>query len=373
MPTEKPQVRTPEERRISVSERFKILINGLKLTRAELASQLGVRPQTIGDYCSGKSYPSAKILILLAEQYEVNTNWLLTGTGEMHANPQSMKENTAFSCMADALRDIVYGELDAAPERFARAGGITPQELAAILDRKMSPPATALRNWAIRYRINMNFLIAQIGYPLLTRGQYEQDGPLMPLRRKNRENKYPEHCDNPDYAQDAESLGSPPPPPAGGEDAHGRFLPNMSPSGILPPGTEIPIIGLAQCGLSGWSASTKLAVATSSPLLRQGVLAAMAIGDSMLPAGIQSGNIVYCDPWLPPQKGDPVLVRRKGLTAQTEGDATLKLWEGRDADWIYLRGWLPRKEGQPQQEFTIQQSLAEVVDIAPVTLVRRRA
>lgn len=350
----------------AIYDRFQRLVEILELSKAGLAAELNVKPQTVGDYCSGKSYPSAKVLIALTEKYDININWLLTGKGETRIR----NVNDDLTPIADSLRDILYGELSTSPERFAEIGDITMDELEAILDRRLSPSAMTLRNWALHYRVNINFLIAQIGYPLLTRLQYEQSGPRMALRIQQGEDKYPPDCGDPTYTTEAEQLSPPPHESTAPESPHPPKA-HRSPQN-MEQNTEIPVIGLAQCGLSGWSTTMEMAITTTFPPLHKDMIAVMAIGDSMQPAGISPGNIVYCDPRLEPKKGKPVLVRRKNLAAENEEDATLKLWEGQDTQWLYLRGWLPKEKGKTQKEFSLQQSLVEVVDIAPVTMVIHR-
>lgn len=355
-----------------ISERFRGFIRRLGFKQSEFARDISVRPQTIHDYCSGKTYPSAKIMAMIATKYGVDINWLLTGQGNVL--PQDAEYNPDLHPVGDHIRDVLRDpNLNTTPENFAKAGEISVEELTAILENRMPLPMHTARKWALTYRINLNFLGAGIGYPLLTRGQFEQNGPLMALRKRNGEDEYPPGAGNPDYAEAAESIdsdlydGLPYQPDRHKQPKMGGPIPDA-----IPQGSEIPIIGLAQCGATGWSTTTQLAVATSAPVLREGILAAMAIGDSMLPAGIQPGNIVYCDPRLTPQKGDPVLVRRRGLAAENEGDATLKIWEGRDEDWIYLQGWQHKKDSGTQEEFRIKQNLVEVIDISPVVLVRRK-
>lgn len=52
---------------------------GNRTTQAELASHLGVRPQTVSLYCTGESLPNSEQLMKIAEFFGVTADFLLTG------------------------------------------------------------------------------------------------------------------------------------------------------------------------------------------------------------------------------------------------------------------------------------------------------
>ena len=367
--TEKANIMKENSQQSSVSERFKVFISNSDKKRVAIASDLSVRPQTIGDYCSGKTYPSAKVMTILAEKYGLNINWLLTGQGEMYADPLMRDFNPEYVYFGDTLRDILADEnLTTTQKNFAEVGGITDEELAAILSNKMPPPATALRKWATRYRINMNFLIAQMGYPLLTKGQYEQRGPLTWLRERDGEWSYPGAAKNPDYAPAAEDFDS------DFEEAPYQAkqdLPEATP-GMMTAGRIMPLVGLAECGVEGWSKQMEIAATTHVPDFHEDMIAAMAIGDSMEPVGIRPGNIVYADPRLKPKAGDIVYVERRD--GRGEGTATVKIYQEQQEGWLHLCGWLPKKyDENGQKDFCIKEKIEFVDVIAPVVMIRKRA
>ena len=352
-----------------------VIENHEKGNRAALCKKIGVNPSTFIGYLdeNGQAKIKFSTLARICEAYpEVNRDWLLFGEGNISNDPRELKANPEYSHLAQTLNDVLHGDLTTTPETFAEIGGITKDELTAMLSGKILPPMTALRNWALRYRINLNFLVAQIGYPLLTRGQYEQNGPLMWLRKERHEDEYPRGCANPSNAESAEHIDS---DLYDGEpyehDRHKKPLPEVA-SNLLCPGTELPLIGLAQCGVTGWSLTMPLAATSLVPTFHKDMIAALAIGDSMVPAGINPGNTVYCDPKMEPLKGEPIFVIRRGRDAEKEGEATIKLFVGRDDEWLYMKGWL-QKNGEPhQKEFEIKQLLDEVETIAPVVMIRRR-
>ncbi len=138
----------------------------------------------------------------------------------------------------------------------------------------------------------------------------------------------------------------------------------------LNPGDNLPLIGIAACGISGWSQTMPLAINSSIPNFHKDYIAAMTIGDSMVPAGILPGNIVYCDPRIKPMKGEPVFVVRRD--ADSEETTSVKNYCGQDDKWLYLQGWLQKNGTAEQKSFDIKQLISEVETIAPVVMIRRR-
>ena len=137
----------------------------------------------------------------------------------------------------------------------------------------------------------------------------------------------------------------------------------------LVPSKPIPVLGLASCGVQGWEQVMPIAVSTTLPVISESMVAVIAAGESMLPAGIAPGHICYCDPEQSPLAGDAVYVTRR------DGLATIKVFLGegeRGADWIRFKGWLPSNGNGQRKEFFIDVLATEVKGMAPVIYVRRR-
>lgn len=49
-------------------------------TQKELAKFVGIRPQSLAQYCSGETTPNGEKLLKIAEFFKVTTDYLLTGT-----------------------------------------------------------------------------------------------------------------------------------------------------------------------------------------------------------------------------------------------------------------------------------------------------
>lgn len=348
----------------------KLAESGHKFSFAKAESLIGVSKNKWVAWSKGQR-PNAEDLAKISKSLNISAHWLLFGEGSISNDPRDIEVDPDILPFAKVLEDILNHDLTTTPENFAEIGGITPDELTAMLQGKMLPPASALRNWAIRYRVNLNFLVAQIGYPLLTRGQYEQKGPLTWLRKERKEHKYPLGCGNPSNAEAAESIdsdlydGEPYQP-----DRHVNRIPDVTP-GMIPPGRTMPLVGLAECGLEGWSTQMQMAATTLVPEFHDEIIAAMTIGDSMEPAGIMPGNIVYCDPRLKPKEGDIVYVSR---SQGSDGTATVKIYQGEEGDWLKLYGWLPKKHGEAvQKDFCMKEPMEFVDVIAPVVMIRKRS
>ncbi len=130
----------------------------------------------------------------------------------------------------------------------------------------------------------------------------------------------------------------------------------------------VPILGLAKCGLQGWSLSTPLDIKASRPgdMHMPGIFCVMAIGNSMIPAGILQGQICFCNPHDRYEQGDAIYVERMDNTA------SIKLFMGSDERHMTLQGWLdPDVEGH-QTMYTEEVRLDQVRRVATVIYVKRK-
>lgn len=67
----------------TIQERLRIIRKKLDLSQDELALNTGAKRTTVAGYESGVSLPHAEFLTALSKNYGINSNWLLTGEGEM--------------------------------------------------------------------------------------------------------------------------------------------------------------------------------------------------------------------------------------------------------------------------------------------------
>jgi len=68
---------------MTIGDRFKELRENLHFNQSELARLIEANPSIISDIERGEKEPSKKIISALIIKYQINSNWLLTGEGEM--------------------------------------------------------------------------------------------------------------------------------------------------------------------------------------------------------------------------------------------------------------------------------------------------
>lgn len=80
-----------------MDKRIKKLRRTLDLTQQEFGDRIGVKRNTIATYEGGRSTPIDSVISLICREFNVNEEWLRTGTGEMFkASP-----NEALDTLAD--------------------------------------------------------------------------------------------------------------------------------------------------------------------------------------------------------------------------------------------------------------------------------
>jgi phage repressor protein C with HTH and peptisase S24 domain len=136
-------------------------------------------------------------------------------------------------------------------------------------------------------------------------------------------------------------------------------------TGSRPPAVQV--VGLAECGLKGWFQRDPLSVNATRPgdFFDPDGFAVIAIGQSMVPAGILEGFLCFCSPATPPSPGDAVYVER------TDRVATIKVFNSIKDDWLTVQGWLDEKEGK-REPYTERLIASAVRRIAPVIYVKRK-
>ncbi len=135
-------------------------------------------------------------------------------------------------------------------------------------------------------------------------------------------------------------------------------------------GKIVPVLGLATCDTVGWYNPGPLAVRAPLPpdYVNAGkIFAVVAAGNSMVPDGIRSGFLVYCDPDIRLEPGDAVFVKT------TDGKATIKRFIQQDSEWVTLQGWLDPDKTGAQRPYTNQFSQSFIHSLATIILVRRKA
>lgn len=137
----------------------------------------------------------------------------------------------------------------------------------------------------------------------------------------------------------------------------------------------VPALGFASCGINGWGGKMDFTVPICVPTWHDKMLAVVATGQSMIPAGIGNMHTCFCDPLLSPMAGEAVFVQMYDKT----GALKIFLGEGEAAghdtkeDEICLKGWLDKQDGEEvQKDFILRIKKEFITIIAPVVFIKRR-
>lgn len=144
-------------------------------------------------------------------------------------------------------------------------------------------------------------------------------------------------------------------------------LSSEAPGSFSWPIPSIPITGLAECGLKGWFQQEHLSVTATRPgdLTDPDAFAVIAIGQSMVPAGILQGMICFCSPRTPAAAGDAVYIEK------TDETAAIKVFRKIDDSWLTFEGWLDPINGH-RDIYTERLAVSVLRKLAPVIYVKRK-
>ncbi len=112
-----------------LGQRIAALRRENNMSQAELARRLKISPSAVGMYEQGRREPSAELMVSLAEELGVTTDYLLTG------RPQGRQDEQAMSRALLRSLDLADKRLESRPER-----PFTRQELATIFAAILSEP-----------------------------------------------------------------------------------------------------------------------------------------------------------------------------------------------------------------------------------------
>ena len=66
-----------------MKDRIKQLRKALELTQQEFADRIGIKRNSFANYETGRNTPIDAIIVSMCREFNVNEEWLRTGTGEM--------------------------------------------------------------------------------------------------------------------------------------------------------------------------------------------------------------------------------------------------------------------------------------------------
>ena len=97
---------------MELNERIKKLRRSLDLTQQEFAEKIGIKRNSLANYETGRNTPIDAILISICREFNVNEEWLRTGTGEMFL-PSDRKSD-----IAKLTKQLLDEEDDSFKNRF---------------------------------------------------------------------------------------------------------------------------------------------------------------------------------------------------------------------------------------------------------------
>jgi transcriptional regulator with XRE-family HTH domain len=89
----------------NMNERIKEVRNALNLTQQEFADKIKVKRNTVATYEMGRSVPSDSAVALICREFNVNEDWLRTGTGEMFVKKTRDEQIASFIGSIQSVAD----------------------------------------------------------------------------------------------------------------------------------------------------------------------------------------------------------------------------------------------------------------------------
>lgn len=86
-----------------MKNRIRELRKELGLTQAEFGERLGIKANTVGNYETGLRVPSDAIIFSICREFDVNEDWLRTGSGDMFITKTRSQEIVDF--MSELMND----------------------------------------------------------------------------------------------------------------------------------------------------------------------------------------------------------------------------------------------------------------------------
>lgn len=85
---------------MEINERIKALRTALGLTQTEFGNKIGFKQNTVGQIENAQRGVTERAIILLAEKYNANEEWLRTGNGDMFKQENAEAVDDKFEALA---------------------------------------------------------------------------------------------------------------------------------------------------------------------------------------------------------------------------------------------------------------------------------
>lgn len=105
-----------------MNERIKELRKQLHMTQQEFAAKVGIKRNTVAQYEIGRNEPTDTVIKLICATFNVNEEWLRTGTGQMLVEKSKEQE------MLDFFNEVASDLDDSFRRRFIHALAKIPSE-----------------------------------------------------------------------------------------------------------------------------------------------------------------------------------------------------------------------------------------------------
>lgn len=109
-----------------MNERIRRLRKTLGFTQNELGVRLGLAPNTITNYETGRREPSNQVIFSICREFNVSEEWLRNGTGEMFI------EMSRAELAANIVGSALNTDDDFVLNTFIALGQLSPAEWAII-------------------------------------------------------------------------------------------------------------------------------------------------------------------------------------------------------------------------------------------------
>ena len=169
------------------NKRLKELFDIIGIEERGMAKLLGVTVGTISGYVNGKSIP-ASFLEKLSSVLPVDTNWILTGSGEplpKDFDPTVLKVEKKHHVLKAESRGVsseiidrivqVRKSLDLTQKEFSESIGFERHTQASMESYRQNPSPFYLQQLALKFRINMNWVIIGHGEMKMSDSKSQDD------------------------------------------------------------------------------------------------------------------------------------------------------------------------------------------------------
>ncbi len=122
-----------QENNESIS-RLELLISALGITQRELSGKTGLSTSVLSHYATGERKISAQSALKIKKAFpQVNTDWLLTGKGEMFKEPKAPERDNRTDAEVEANSQAMLAEIQKKLEALIAQGEKDKETIAMLV------------------------------------------------------------------------------------------------------------------------------------------------------------------------------------------------------------------------------------------------